>query len=138
MPQQPDDVDEQKAFVAQVALTDRPDIVIFIPVDDVAMIEPVERLNAAGIPIVLASNVLPGRFVTFVGADDEEIGYRQAKHLFERGWAAAAGSSCSKVLRRRQSIARASPAIGALLRKRPTSRCSRQPSACSSRATASA
>jgi len=83
VPRKPDDIDEQKAFVAQ-ALADRPDIVIFIPVDDVAMVEPVERLNAAGIPIVLASNVLPGRFVTFVGANDEEIGYRQATYLFER------------------------------------------------------
>jgi ribose transport system substrate-binding protein len=32
---------------------------------------------------VLASNPLPGRFVTFVGADDFEIGYRQARYLFE-------------------------------------------------------
>jgi ribose transport system substrate-binding protein len=83
VPRQPDNVDEQKAFVAQ-ALIDKPDIIIFIPVDDVAMIEPVKQLNAAGIPIVLASNPLPGKFVTFVGADDEDIGYRQAKYLFAR------------------------------------------------------
>jgi ribose transport system substrate-binding protein len=83
VPNQPDDVGEQKAFVAQ-ALTDRPDIVIFIPVDDVAMVDSVKSLNAAGIPIVLASNMLPGRFVTFVGADDEDIGYCQANYLFER------------------------------------------------------
>ncbi len=38
VPKKPDDVDEQKAFVEQV-LKDRPDVVIFIPVDDVAMIE---------------------------------------------------------------------------------------------------
>jgi ribose transport system substrate-binding protein len=81
VPRQPDNVDEQRAFVAQV-LIDKPDIVIFIPVDDVAMIDPVQQLNAAGIPIVLASNPLPGQFVTFVGADDEDIGYRQAKYLF--------------------------------------------------------
>ena len=82
VPRQPDDVDEQTAFVAQ-ALADKPDVVIFIPVDDVAMAEPVARMNAAGIPIVLASNPLPGQFVTFVGADDEAIGYRQARHLFD-------------------------------------------------------
>jgi ribose transport system substrate-binding protein len=81
VPKQPDHIDEQKAFVAQV-LADKPDIVIFIPVDDVAMIDPVKQLNAAGIPIVLASNQLPGKFVTFVGADDEDIGYRQATYLF--------------------------------------------------------
>src|ERR1700755_728552 len=63
VPKQPDNVDEQTAMVEQV-LKDRPDAVLFIPVDDVAMIAPVNKLNDAGIPIVLASNPLPGRFVT--------------------------------------------------------------------------
>ena len=82
VPNKPDNVDEQKAMVEQV-LKDRPDIVIFIPVDDVAMVDSVKKLNEAKIPIVLVSNPLPGRFVTYVGADDFEIGYRQAKYLFE-------------------------------------------------------
>jgi ribose transport system substrate-binding protein len=82
VPKQPDNVDEQKAMVEQV-LKDRPDAVIFIPVDDVAMVGSVKKLNAAKIPIVLASNPLPGSFVTFVGADDFEIGYRQARYLFD-------------------------------------------------------
>ena len=82
VPKQPDNVDEQKAMVAQV-LKDRPDAVIFIPVDDVAMIEPVKKLNEAGIPVILVSNPLPGSFVTYVGADDFEIGYREARYLFE-------------------------------------------------------
>ena len=83
VPKKPDNVDEQKAFVEQV-LKDRPDIVIFIPVDDVAMINDVKKLNDAKIPIVLASNPLPGQFVTYVGADDYEIGYREAKYLFDK------------------------------------------------------
>ncbi len=83
VPGKPDNVDEQKAMVEQV-LKDRPDIVIFIPVDDVAMVESVKKLNEAKIPVVLASNPLPGRFVTFVGADDFEIGYREARYLFEK------------------------------------------------------
>jgi ribose transport system substrate-binding protein len=81
VPKKPDNVDEQKAFVDQ-ALKDKPDVIIFIPVDDVAMIDSVKKLNDANIPIVLASNPLPGRFVTYVGADDYEIGYREAKYLF--------------------------------------------------------
>jgi ribose transport system substrate-binding protein len=32
---------------------------------------------------VLVSNPLPGSFVTYVGADDFEIGYREARYLFE-------------------------------------------------------
>ena len=83
VPRKPDDVAEQKAFVEQ-ALNDRPDIVIFIPVDDVAMVESVKKLNDANIPVVVAGNALPGRIVTFVGADDVEIGYRQARYLFEK------------------------------------------------------
>src|SRR6202045_193930 len=82
VPKQPDNVDEQKAMVEQ-ALKDKPDAVVFIPVDDVAMIDSVKKLNEAKIPIVLASNPLPGRFVPFVGADDFEIGYKQARYLFD-------------------------------------------------------
>jgi ribose transport system substrate-binding protein len=83
VPKKPDNIDEQKAMVEQV-LKDRPDAVIFIPVDDVAMIDSVKKLNEAKIPIVLASNPLPGSFVTYVGADDYEIGYRQARYLFDK------------------------------------------------------
>jgi ribose transport system substrate-binding protein len=82
VPKQPDNVDEQKAMVEQV-LKDRPDAVVFIPVDDVAMVASVKMLNDADIPVVLASNPLPGRFVSYVGADDFEIGYREARYLFE-------------------------------------------------------
>jgi ribose transport system substrate-binding protein len=82
VPKQPDNVDEQKAMVEQV-LKDKPDAVIFIPVDDVAMIDSVKKLNEANIPVVLVSNPLPGSFVTYVGADDFEIGYREARYLFD-------------------------------------------------------
>src|SRR5229473_5672754 len=82
VPKQPDSVDEQIAMVDQV-LKDRPDAVIFIPVDDVAMVDSVKKLNEARIPVVLVSNPLPGSFVTYVGADDNEIGYREARYLFE-------------------------------------------------------
>jgi ribose transport system substrate-binding protein len=82
VPNQPDNVDEQKAMVEQV-LSDRPDAVIFIPVDDVAMIDSVKKLNEAKIPVVLVANRLPGSFVTYVGADDFAIGYREAHYLFD-------------------------------------------------------
>jgi ribose transport system substrate-binding protein len=81
VPKQPDNVGEQQAMVEQV-LKDLPDAVIFTPVDDVAMIESVKKLNAAKIPIVLVTNPLPGSFVTYIGADDFDIGYRQARYLF--------------------------------------------------------
>ena len=83
VPKKPDNVEEQKAMVDEV-LKDKPDAVVFIPVDDVAMVDSVKRLNEAKIPIVLAANPLPGNFVTYVGADDFEIGYREARYLFEK------------------------------------------------------
>src|SRR3981189_1932337 len=69
-------------MVKQV-LKDKPDAVIFIPVDDVAMIDSVKKLNDAKIPIVLVSNPLPGSFVTYVGADDFEIAYRETSVSLE-------------------------------------------------------
>jgi ribose transport system substrate-binding protein len=83
VPKQPDNVAEQKAMVEQV-IKQHPDAVVFIPVDDVAMAASVKKLNEAEIPIVLASNPLPGRFVSFVGADDFDIGYREAGYLFDK------------------------------------------------------
>jgi ribose transport system substrate-binding protein len=83
VPKTPDNAAEQIEMVEQV-LKDRPDAVVFIPVDDVAMIDSVKKLNAAKIPVVLASNPLPGDFVSYVGADDFEIGYRQARYLLDK------------------------------------------------------
>ena len=82
VPKKPDDVGEQTEQIEQ-ALKDRPDIVIFTPVDDKKMVEPVKKLNDANIPIVLFTNPLPGKFVSYVGADDVELGYQEAIYLFK-------------------------------------------------------
>jgi ribose transport system substrate-binding protein len=82
VPKKPDDVDEQTAQIEQ-ALKEKPDIVLFTPVDDKKMVGPVKQLNDANIPIVLFTNPLPGKFVTFVGSDDIELGYKEAVYLFK-------------------------------------------------------
>ena len=82
VPKKPDDVDEQTAEIEQ-ALIDKPDIVIFTPVNDKTMVGPVKKLNAANIPIVLFTNPLPGKFVAYVGSDDVELGYQEAVYLFK-------------------------------------------------------
>ena len=81
VPKKPDDVDEQTAEIEQ-ALKDRPDIILFTPVNDKAMVGPVKKLNDANIPIVLFTNPLPGKFVSYVGSDDIELGYKEALYLF--------------------------------------------------------
>jgi ribose transport system substrate-binding protein len=83
VPNKPDNVDEQKALVAQ-ALLDKPDLILFVPVDDVAMVEPLKKITEAGIPVVTAVSQISGKVVTFVGSDDAEVGYKEARALCER------------------------------------------------------
>jgi ribose transport system substrate-binding protein len=82
VPETPDDVGQQKALVTQ-ALAAKPDAVLLNPTDDVKMQEDLARLDAAGIPVVLFINRMAGKFLSFVGADDEAIGRRAATALFE-------------------------------------------------------
>jgi len=82
VPKRPDNIAEQTAAVEQ-ALDDKPDIVLFTPVDDKAMAVPVKKLNDANIPIVLFTNRLPGKFISFVGSDDVDLGYKEAIYLFK-------------------------------------------------------
>jgi ribose transport system substrate-binding protein len=83
VPNKPDNVDEQKALVEH-ALLDKPDLILFVPVDDVAMVEPLKRITEARIPVVTAVSQISGNVVTFVGSDDVEVGYKEARALFER------------------------------------------------------
>jgi ribose transport system substrate-binding protein len=80
VPNKPDNVDEQKALVEQ-ALLDKPDLVLFVPVDDVAMVETLNRITEAGIPVVTAVSQISGKVVSFVGSDDVEVGYKEARTL---------------------------------------------------------
>jgi ribose transport system substrate-binding protein len=81
VPQRPDDVAEQKALVEQAILT-KPDAVVFVPVDDVAMVPDLAKFAAAGVPVVVCINRMAGNVVSFVGSDDVQVGYTAAKALF--------------------------------------------------------
>jgi ribose transport system substrate-binding protein len=80
VPNKPDNVDEQKALVEQ-ALLEKPDLILFVPVDDVAMVGTLNRITEAGIPVVTAVSQISGKIVTFVGSDDVEVGYKEARAL---------------------------------------------------------
>lgn len=82
VPATPDDVDEQKALVTE-ALAARPAGIVLNPADDVKMQEDLDRLAAAGIPVAVFINRLPGPALTFVGSDDVAIGRRTAAALCE-------------------------------------------------------
>lgn len=76
----PDDPVEQTALLKQT-LWERPDGIIFAPADDRAMDGPVREVQAAGIAIIGFVNRMPGRYVSFVGADDVAMGRMAARHL---------------------------------------------------------
>lgn len=80
VPETPDHVGQQKALASE-ALAARPAAVLFNPTDDVEMQEDVARFIAAGIPVAIFINRMPGKVLTFVGSDDIAVGYTAAKAL---------------------------------------------------------
>lgn len=83
VPEKPDNVAQQKALVSE-ALALKPDLVLFVPVDDKAMVEDVRKFTDVGIPVVSFVNKMEGRFVSHVGSDDVAVGYNGAKALIEK------------------------------------------------------
>ncbi len=82
VPEKADDVAQQKALVDE-ALKLKPDAVVFVPVDDVAMVPDLAKFAAAGIPVVTCINRIEGMVVSHVGSDDVRVGYISARALFE-------------------------------------------------------
>lgn len=89
VPDKPDDVAEQIALIDE-ALAEKPDAFVFVPVHVTAVREAVERVHAAGVPLVNILNRLDtGKCVSFVGSDDyrlaQEVVHYLARHLEGRG-----------------------------------------------------
>ena len=82
VPDKPDDIEQQAALV-DLAIAERPDAVVFVPVHDTAMNASVAKLNAARIPVVnMLNRLIEGDLVSFVGADDCGLGRELADYLF--------------------------------------------------------
>jgi len=82
VPETPDDMAQQKKLVAE-ALASKPQAVLFNPTDDVAMQEDVAKFAAAGVPVAVFINRMPGKVLTFVGSDDVTVGYIIARALIQ-------------------------------------------------------
>ena len=65
VPEKPDNVEQQKVLVGE-ALKLKPDAVVFVPADDVAMLPDLGRFAAAGIPVVVCINRMDGPCAAFV------------------------------------------------------------------------
>ena len=82
-PTKPDNIEEQTRLVEDW-IVKKPDTFVFVPVDYKALVPSIEKVNKAGIPIVIFSNRMTGiDYVSYVGSDDETIGYELAKYLFK-------------------------------------------------------
>ncbi|HUI94145.1 MAG TPA: sugar ABC transporter substrate-binding protein [Xanthobacteraceae bacterium] len=83
VPTKPDSIPEQLSQVEDV-IVKKPDAIVFIPVDYKALVPAVEKINAAGIPVVnITDRIASGNLVAFVGADDYNIGLATARHLMK-------------------------------------------------------
>jgi ribose transport system substrate-binding protein len=84
VPAKPDDAAQQIELLATV-LAERPDVILLGPAEDKALEPIVERINDAQIPIVnFASRMTAGKFVSYIGADDVNMGFLVGHYLLSR------------------------------------------------------
>ena len=82
-PTKPDNIEEQTRLVEDW-IVKKPDAFVFVPVDYKALVPAIEKVNKAGIPVINFNNRMAGgESVTYIGSDDETIGYEISKHLFK-------------------------------------------------------
>jgi ribose transport system substrate-binding protein len=83
IPTSADNVAQQTALVDE-AIKLKPDAIVFTPVDIKAMVPAVQKINAAGIPMVNVSDRLTGgESIAFIGTDDYGIAVETARTLFK-------------------------------------------------------
>ena len=76
-------VPQQTALIDE-ALNAKRDAIVFTPVDVKAMVPSVEKMNAAGVPVInISDRVAGGNVVSFVGTDDYSIAADTARRLFK-------------------------------------------------------
>ena len=81
VPTKPDSIPEQMSQVEDV-IVKKPDAIVFTPVDYKALIPSVEKMNAAGIPVVnVTDHMAGGKLVSYVGIDDYKVGLATGQAL---------------------------------------------------------
>ena len=83
VPTKPDSIPEQMSQIEDVVVK-KPDAIVFTPVDFKAMAPGIEKINAAGIPVVnITDRASSGKFVAYVGAHDYNLGLETSRFLFK-------------------------------------------------------
>src|SRR6476661_3133646 len=84
IPTQPDSIPEQMSQIED-AITKRPNAVVFVPVDSKAMVPGVQKMNAAGIPVVnIVDHSLGGEILSWIGADEHIMALSTGRYLLEK------------------------------------------------------
>jgi ribose transport system substrate-binding protein len=74
----------QQTFLVEDALRAKVDAIVFTPVDVKAMVPSVQKINAAGVPLVnISDRVAGGDAIAFVGTDDYSIALDTARSLLK-------------------------------------------------------
>ena len=83
VPIKPDSIPEQLSQIED-AIVKKPDAILFTAVDYKAVIPGIEKMNAAGIPVIgITDRPGGGQLVSFVGVDDYRLGLETSNHLFK-------------------------------------------------------
>jgi len=83
VPTKADSIPEQLSEVEDV-LVKKPDAIVFDPVDYKALAPALEKMNAAGIPVVnVVDHMTSGHIESFIGADDYGIGLATGRVLMK-------------------------------------------------------
>jgi ribose transport system substrate-binding protein len=83
VPTTPDNVVEQTKLVED-AIRNKPDAIIFDPVDNEKLVPAIEKINAADIPVTeVTDRSVGGKFVSRVLPDDYQIALALARRLFK-------------------------------------------------------
>jgi ribose transport system substrate-binding protein len=84
VPTQPDSIPEQMSQIEDVT-TKKPKAVVFIPVDSKAMVPGVQKMNAAGIPVVnIVDHSIGGAIVSWIGADEYVMALSTGRYLLNK------------------------------------------------------
>ncbi|KAB2919341.1 MAG: sugar ABC transporter substrate-binding protein [Hyphomicrobiaceae bacterium] len=83
VPSKADSLPEQMSQVEDLVIK-KPDAIVFVPADYKAMVPGIEKLNAAGIPLVnVTTRLSGGKVVSFVGSNDYDLGLATGRYLLK-------------------------------------------------------
>ena len=84
IPTRPDSIPEQMSQLDDTIIN-RPDAIVFTPVDSQAMVAGIERVNPANIPVInITDPVLGGEVVSFMGCDEYSLAVSTVRYLVEK------------------------------------------------------